>query len=128
MSDPILAIQKAIYEALDAALDPVPVYDKVPQNSTYPYIVLNNMEVANADYLNARKSEVFMYISVWSQYRGQKEVIELSQTIEATLHRNLFTLDTGRMVQCHVQNRNTMREPDNLTFQGMIKLRIICEN
>ncbi len=128
MSDNTLAVQKAIYTTLTTALYPVKVYDAVPQGAAYPYVVINNTEVMNADFLNSRKDERFIYLSIWSQYRGQKEVIDIMTDIDDALHRKALSLESGSMVQSFVQNKHTMREPDNLTFQGSVKLRIITQH
>lgn len=128
MSDNTLAVQKAIYTTLTAALYPVKVYDAVPQGAAYPYVVINNTEVVSADFLSSRKDERILYLSIWSQYRGQKEVIDILTDIDAAIHRKALTLESGTMVQSFVQNKSTMREPDNLTFQGSAKLRIITQH
>jgi orotate phosphoribosyltransferase len=78
--------------------------------------------------LNSRKDERMVYLSIWSQYRGQKEVVEIMADIDDALHRKALTLESGTMVQSFVQNKHTSREPDNLTFQGSVKLRIITQH
>lgn len=128
MSEPSAATQKALYTALSAALSPIKVYDAVPQGAAYPYVVINNTEIVTADFLGSRKDERMVYLSVWSQYRGQKEVLDILADIDAALHRTALTLETGRMVQCFVADKGTSRDSDNLSFQGRVKLRIITQH
>jgi hypothetical protein len=128
MSEPSSAVQKAIYTAIAAAIAPKKVYDSVPQGAAYPYVVMDAQEIINADFVDSRKDERFIYLSVWSQYRGQKEILDIMSQIDAALHHKSLAMDTGYMVQCFVQNKLTMRDSDNLTFQGSIKLRIITQH
>lgn len=134
MSDPSVAVQKAIYTALTAgfaASSPsinVPVYDAVPQDSAYPYVVIDRMEVVSDDPLSSRRDVRFMYLSIWSRWRGQKQVLDLLSIIDSTLHHKKLQMESGRMVMCYVDGKRTMRDSDNLTFQGAVKLRIITEH
>lgn len=128
MSEPTSAILKALYTRLTSALSPIKAYDSVPQGAAYPYVVIESAFAANADFLTARKDDYFIYLSIWSQYRGQKEVADIISAIDANLHRVQLPLDTGRMVQCLVAEKRTIRDADNLTFQGSVKLRIMAEH
>jgi len=127
MSDPSLPLQKAIYTALTNALS-CGVYDSVPQGAAYPYVVMDREEAIDADYLSNRKDERFLYLSVWSRYHGQKEVKEIMADIDAALHRQKLAMDSGRMVICYVQRKTTVRDSDNLTFQGAVTLRVLTEH
>jgi len=75
MSDPSVAFQTAVYSALDAGLS-VPIYDSVPQDATYPYVTIDYQDSSRANWLSDRKDQKIMYFSVWSDYRGQKEVYQ----------------------------------------------------
>jgi hypothetical protein len=128
MTDPTNAVSKALYTRLASALSPIRVYDAVPQDAAYPYVVIDSILATQADFLVARKDDDYAYLSIWSQYRGQKEVLDIIATIEAALHRTQLTMDTGRMIECVVADRRTERDADNLTFQGSVKLRIMVEH
>lgn len=127
MTDPSLPLQKAVYTALANALS-CGVYDSVPQGAAYPYVVIDREEVIDADYLASRKDERFLYLSVWSRYHGQKEVKEIMADIDAALHRQKLAMDSGRMIICYVQRKTTLRDSDNLTFQGAVTLRVLTEH
>jgi predicted nucleotidyltransferase len=121
------ALQKAVYNALDAALS-CKVYDAVPQGAAYPYVVIDRIDANNADYLISRKDESYLYLSVWSVYRGQREVNDIMAAMDAALHRQKLAMDDGRMVICFVQRKSTMRDADNLTFQGAVTLKVLIEH
>lgn len=123
------AVQKAIYQALSTALSgAADVYDAVPQNAEYPYVVIDSQESIPSEPFNSRRDERFVYLSVWSQYRGQKEVLDILSLIDSALHRKQLSIETGRIVIVYVENKRTMREPDNMTFQGAAKIRLITEH
>lgn len=133
MSDPSNAVQKAIYQALNNVITingspgvQVRVYDRVPTDAAYPYVTIDSQFVAPADFLNSRKDERFVYLNIWSQYKGQKEVLEIYGEIERLLHQKRLPLDTGTMVRAYVRTANTQREPDNETFMGRVTVRVIA--
>lgn len=115
---------------MEGSPPPMTVYDSVPQGAARPYVAFDRQiaEPHESEPLGSRRDTRFIYLSVWSDYRGQKEVVEIIEAIDARLHRSKLTLATGRMVRCEVLRRVTTPEPDNLTFQGQITLRIITEH
>lgn len=127
MSEPTLAFQSAVFAALQGALS-CPVYDHVPQDSAYPYVTLAYQSVTSSDYLSGRKDVRMLYLSVWSTYRGQKEVLEIMQTIYGALHEQPLTLSTGRVAQLRVVDRDTNREPDGVTYMGRMRLMALTEH
>lgn len=127
MSEPSVAVQTAIYTALQG-LSAADVYDAVPQGAAYPYVVIDSTLIMADDPLASRRDERIIYLSVWSQYRGQKEVLEIMAEIDALLHQQSLSLSTGRMVRSYVKDKITNRDADNLTFQGRVTLRVITEH
>lgn len=125
MSEPSQAVQKALFEALGALS--CEVYDYVPQGAAYPYVVIDSMVAMNDDPLASRREVRMVYLSIWSQYKGQKEVLGIHAQIDTLLHNKKLPLETGRMVMCRVIDKKSDREPDGLTFQGRVKLRVITE-
>lgn len=128
MSEPTNAILKAVYTRLTSALSPIKAYDSVPQGAAYPYVVIESLVGVQSDFVSSRKDEFFVYLSVWSQYKGQKQVADIIGDICDALHRTQLPMDTGRMVECTVREKRTIRDADNLTFQGSVKLRIMAEH
>ena len=127
MGDPFVAYQKAIFTALDAGLS-IPVYDFVPEDATYPYLELSRQLALPSDVLSSNKDEMNTYLTIWSDYKGQKEVLEIMEQVYALMHQQQFAMDTGRMVKCFVSSRDTVRDVDNLTFTGNVKLTTLVEH
>jgi hypothetical protein len=126
MSDPSIAFQTAIYTELDAQLS-VPVYDSVPQSATYPYVTIDYQDSSRANWLSDRKDEKTIYFSVWSDYRGQKEVLQIMSEMDTLLHNQRFTLSTGRIAKMQVLSKRTNRESDGVTFMGQLRLQVLLE-
>lgn len=127
MSDNAWALQQALYTALDGVLS-VPVYDSVPETATYPYVTIDYTDGSNADFLNSRKDSKVVYFSVWSTYRGQKEVLEIMSEMDTILHNKDLALSSGRVAQMRVESKRTNREPDMVTYMGQLRLLVLVEH
>lgn len=127
MSEPSTALQVALYSALDTALS-CSVYDHVPQDSAFPYVTIDYEESFDYDYLTGRKDNRYIYISVWSQYRGQKEVKEIMATIDGALHNKRFTLTTGSVAKMRVLSKRTNRDMDGITYMGQVRVNVITNH
>ena len=127
MADPLVALHKAIFAALEASVS-IPVFDYVPQGTPYPYVEIERHVTAQSDSLVAKKEGVFTYITVWSEYKGQKEVLETMEEMYSGMHQKQFNMDQGRMVKMSVQTRDTARDTDKLTFTGNVKLFTLVEH
>lgn len=129
MADPGWATQQAIYAALTADSPPAfTVYDAVPQDAAYPYVVISSQQQTPDDPLASRRDERTVYLSVWSTYKGQKEVLEMMADIDRLLHQRRFAMSSGRMVRAYVTRKLTQREPDNATYMGQVTVRVITEH
>jgi hypothetical protein len=126
-----IAVQTALYSALTSAvsgLTPVPgVYDSVPKGVALPYVVIDAQQALDGDALVARRDDVFFYLSVWSDYPGQKQVLTIMDAIRAALHRQRLDVSTGRVVTVRVASLRTERDVDEQTYQGIITLRLLVE-
>ena len=123
MANPGLALHKALISTLES-LTTVTIYDAVPQDASYPYVVLDSDQVINEDFLNQRMDRRFIYLYIWSRANGSAEVKTIIDELDA-INETPMTLDTGEVVSVRVERTHTNREPDNLTFMGHITLRVI---
>lgn len=123
MSEPTSALHLALRAAIDALVT-CSVYDGVPQNATYPYVVIDSTSIGNEDFTNARMDRRFIYLSIWSRVQGQREVMDIMTQLDA-LNNSSLTLTAGAVGSIRVERKRTNREPDNLTFMGHMTLRIL---
>lgn len=128
MSDPTLALQKALYERLTGALS-CPVFDSVPDKQPYPYVTLDREFSSNTSPLTGRERENrLFYLSVWSNYAGQAEVKRIMIEIRTALNEKPLPLENGRAVSVRVTRCESTREPDGKTYMGSVTLRIITQH
>ncbi len=135
MSDPSNAVQKAIYQALNNVItingSPgtlVPVYDQVPASPTYPYVTIDAQIASATDFLSSRKDDRFVYLNVWSTYKGSKEVWDIIAEIDRLLHQRRLPLETGTMVRASVIRKGSSREPGNETRMGRVTVKVITQH
>lgn len=127
MTDPVEAVQTALYAALSAGLS-CPVYDRVPKRAAYPYVVIDRSDASPDDPLSSRRDIRVFYLSVWSTYPGQKGVLGILAAVDAALHNARPAMATGRWVTSRVIRKSTQREPDGETFQGQAVIEITTEH
>ncbi|WP_296257717.1 MULTISPECIES: DUF3168 domain-containing protein [unclassified Pseudomonas] len=128
MSDPGLALQKALFERLSASLT-APVFDAVPEGTPYPYVTLDYEVTDNTTPISGKKRENrLFYLSVWSNYQGQAEVKRINGQIADALDEVALPLSTGTAVSVRVVRTETNREPDGKTYMGSVTLRIITQH
>ncbi len=134
MADPVHAIQKAVFAALaditapgDAGGSvPVPVYDHEPLNASPPFIGFSGKAIVQNDTYEAEAQIVSMYLSVWSNYRGQRQVDAIQAEIQARLHRKSLTLEAGHFISCRVSGRTVSLDADGLTYQGAMTIEVMA--
>ena len=83
---------------------------------------------SNADALVERIDERFVFLNVWSQVRGQEEVLSIIGEIDGLMHNNKLELDDGYVVSIQVDRKMTRRDADNVTFQGQVTLRVLTHH
>ena len=121
-----LAVQKAVLEALGIALaGDVPVYDHVPDDALFPFVELSSQQVLDNDADGMPGFEHNFFLTVWSEYRGQKEIWEILGRIHTGLHDRKLILESGTQVNCRVTGQRTELDQDGLTYQGAVTLRIV---
>jgi Protein of unknown function (DUF3168) len=112
----------SIYEPTD----PVPVYDHAPENASYPFVALSSQNETPLDTLDAFYAQHTIYLSVWSSYRGQAQVLTIMSSIHDRLHMASLTLATGDSLLCRVTSQIASREPDGITYQGAMIITVIA--
>ena len=128
MSDPSLALQKALYERLTADLS-CPVFDAVPEGTPYPYVTLDREFSSNSTPISGRDRQTrLFYLSVWSDYPGQAEVKRIMGEISSALNEKPLPLETGSVVSVRATRTEATREPDGKTYMGSVTLRIITQS
>lgn len=157
MSDPAIALQAALFRRLTSELsvpvyDAVPQGTPYPYVTIDSEMTANVTPLSGR-----KRASRLIYLSVWSNYQGQAEVKRINAEIEAALDRRpldiapldvmvmdgeLFVLrdqallapknkeppaSTGRAFGVTVERMSTNREPDGITYQGSVTVRIFTQ-
>jgi len=121
-----MSVAFAVQKAVDAVLlpvlaglsPPVALYDDVPTAAAFPYVAFSRSN-AVADNLLARKmTRVQISLTVFSDFRGQEQVLQILGAIEAALDDANLTLDTGTAVRCDLERADTVLDQDGETYTG----------
>lgn len=132
MSDNTITVLKGVRNKLlaSAALTALVgnrIYNKVPQNSSYPIVSIRNnsefMPVINA-------SQAFKHrvrIQCWSQ-ASLEETINIRSAIFEALHRQEITLDApSEFYGCQAASLiDAFLEDDSQTWQGIIEFDLVA--
>ena len=123
-------LQKAIFTALDGNVTgidsaSVSVYDDVPENTPYPYVILGEETSANSGTKSLDAIEHTLTIHVWSQYRGRREIKEIMQSVYSLLHNTAITVTGASLVNIRQEFNNTLMENDGITRHGIMRFRAV---
>ena len=124
-------LQTILYSTLngDSTLDGIvgnnKIFDNVPQDTTYPYVVLGNITALNRGTKTLDGNEYVLDIDVWSTYRGKKEISEAMERIYELLHDTTYSVSGADMVVSQVRNTITLVENDGITRHGVLTLSVI---
>ena len=124
-------LQTILYSTLngDSTLDGIvgdnKIFDNVPQDTAYPYVVIGNINVANRGTKSLDGNEYSVDIDVWSQYRGKKEISDAMERIYELLNDTSYSVSSADMVVSQVRNTITLTENDGITRHGVLSLSVI---
>lgn len=121
-------IQAAIYQALSEAPGMPPVYDNVPQDAAFPYVVIGDDISTPFDDDCGVGANTLVTIHVWSVYRGRQEVKNIMALIYAALQRVQLPLSNGYTVTCNFDWQHSMLDPDGVTRHGIIRFRLLTRS
>ena len=121
------AVLTLIYDEITEAVAPVAVYQSVPDGTLYPYVEINSLQALSAEILDSDKYHVIIRVNIWSEYLGQKEVIDLMEKIYSRLHRKDYAFTGGRTNDIVVKDRMAHRDVDNITYMGSMSIHVWSE-
>lgn len=117
-------IQRALYAKLtaDSTLRAA-VYDEVPAQTQFPYIVLGETTALPFDSHTREGLELTHTLHIWSRYRGYLELYNIFARLHQSLHNATLELDGSGFVACRIEFTDVLRDPDG-TRHGVMRLRI----
>lgn len=124
-------IQQAIYDDLTASEQLMEriegVFDHVPQNTKYPYVVIGEDTGLQWDTDTSDGVNSTITVHVWSRERGRKETKEIMDIIHRVLHRSELNISTLTSVFCYWEFSESFMDTDGKTRHGVTRFRILAE-
>jgi hypothetical protein len=122
-------LQQAIYTLLTNDTDVTPtVYDAVPQEASFPYIVIGDATVADWSTKGNDGTEHDINIHVWSRYDGLKETKQVQSAIHDALHDVSLTVTGFSHVLCRVDFAEAFVDQDLKTRHGVQRVRVLLHD
>ena len=123
-------LQKAVFTALSGNVTGlsgvnVSVYDDVPENTPYPYIVIGEETASNNGTKTVDGLEHTLTIHAWSQYRGRREIKEIMQSVYENLHNTDISVSGASLVNIRQEFNTTLAENDGITRHGVMRFRAV---
>lgn len=119
------ALQAAIFNALDGVPGMPPVYDDVPENVPFPYVVIGDDVSAAFDDDCGSGADSMVTIHVWSTYPGRAEAKQILALIYRTLHRSNLVIAGNVTITIDADYQMTLLDPDGVTRHGVIRFRVL---
>lgn len=123
-------LQEAVYNALnadDTLVALASIYDHVPANTAYPYIVIGDDTSIDFDTKTSTGEEVTLTLHIWSEEPGRKEAKILHGHLKRILHDTLLTVEDHVTVLLRREFSQTFLDPDNVTRHGVSRFRAIVQ-
>ena len=137
MSDPSLGLQKAIFAALSASAGvtaagspPIGsrIYDKVPKDPVFPYLVIGDDQIIGDDDGCGENSEAFVRIHVWSRAVGFPEVKTIAGAVRAAIIAATFAIAGFEVVVVQFVQAQFIPDPDPLTRHAVVEFRFLISH
>lgn len=120
-------LQQVIYSELNSGLPAYNVYDNVPQDAGFPYIVIGEDSTVDwsGDTFNGMQASVTVH--TWSRDRGKQETKLMQGLIYDTLHRATLTAAGYNFVTIDVLSSESFLDADGKTRHGVQTFNVIYE-
>lgn len=126
-----LAVQAAIHAALvaDEALGGMVsgVFDFVPPNTAYPYIVMGDARETDVSTMTETIRRVEMALHVYSRARGRGEASGIMARVHALLHDAALDMENAVCVDTRVTGGDIWQGRDGLTYHGQLRLVVTVQ-
>ena len=102
------------------------VFDDVPENTAYPYVVIGEETSVNLGTKTLDAHEHTLTIHAWSQYRGgMRDVKVIMQQIFTALHNSDITVSGASLVNIRHEFEQVLLEQDGITRHGIMRFRVV---
>ncbi len=101
------------------------VYDHVPQDSPFPYVVVGDATARDFDTKTEDGLELTFTVHTWSRYRGLSETKQVMAAVLDALDGQGLTVTGHRLTLLRFEFSATLMDPDGVTRHGVQRFRAI---
>lgn len=129
MSDPSLALQGAIIEALIAhpAVAGGRVYDSVRPGAAFPYVTIGPSDSVGDDRECWDSSEVNVQVDVWSHEPGYVQAKQIAALVRERL-KQTFSISGFLVTEATYLTTRFFRDPDGITSHGVVEFLYLVDH
>ncbi len=126
-------VQASMYTAVQAdtsltALLANRVFDYVPEESAFPYIVLGDAFAEPFDTQIGRGLNIRLTLQSFSRYQGMQEIKQIMQAVYDLLHeKNDWSIAGQSVISCRFVSSRTIVDKDGKTRSAIQNFEIITE-
>ncbi len=127
MKSPFLKLHDAQVARVEAETT-YTVYDDIPEQAAYPYVVMGEMTARDWSDKFEPGQEVYSTLHIWSQYAGRKEADEMADGILQALTKSKLDLGANFNAVLGVfESYDLIIDIDGKTRHGIIKMKYLIE-
>ena len=101
-----------------------PVYDDVPDSDDFPYLVIGDLTEMPRDTMGKTGRDMTLTLHIWSQFKGNDQVMDIQNRVDALLDRWSPTVTGWSAVQMVQEFFETFRDSDGITRHGVSRYGI----
>lgn len=101
------------------------VYNDVPKDAAYPFVVVGYGDEEEAGTADSDEVEHRVEVHIWSRYQGETEILKLIDAIRRRLHGARPVVDGAPAVFCLFDRSNKFLAEDGVTRRAAMTFRIM---
>ncbi|MEZ5841429.1 MAG: DUF3168 domain-containing protein [Hyphomicrobiales bacterium] len=127
------ALQKGVFDKLAAdavvteRLGGARIYDDVPRKAEFPYVTFGQSTLYDWSTGTEDGAEHVLTLHVWSNGGGKRETFEIMDAVTASLSGQSLALSGHHLVSLRLEFAEARRDPDRLTYHGILRFRAVTE-
>ncbi|MEQ9518796.1 MAG: DUF3168 domain-containing protein [Parvibaculum sp.] len=125
-------LQQALHAALvaDANVSSLVggrIYDRPPQDVSFPYLTLGDTEVTQAGTVEANGSVHTLTFAVWSRANGRREAKEILSAVTSVLNDINLAVTGHTLVSLQWVSASLLYDRDVAAIKGEVRMRAFTE-
>lgn len=132
--DVVRALQKAVHRrlqgievagALTGATIKVTMHDEPADDQPPPFISIEGHEYQDEDSLDTSYTRHTVWLAIWSDYKGHREVIDIAAEIRRRLHQQPLAIDIGQCLLVRVRKAEARRSREVVGYHGIMAIECV---